>query len=643
MSLSFYYQKEFFYHRTWHVIKIILFYLLFFFIARMAFLLQYAPEKVFFNASILKAFFIGLRFDLSTILILSSPVLLLYYLPIKNKGYRVTLSMLSFTIFILAFFYLIVDHLYFAEANKRIGFEINTIINDMGSMVFLGINQYGGFILSFLLVSAFLFFLWHKIINIPRLAPYFARFGMKSFIFILLFILATITGIRGGFQSRPLSPIMAFQNENMFLGYLALNGIYTSLAAWYKADSLPQPEDDISRFRQMTRSLISMPGKEHFPDDSYIFKREMKNNKPQNYNVVIIILESWGYNDLGVSGNRANATPFFDKLSKESMLFENFFSVGQRTIPVLPSVISSIPTLFGQTYTTSSFQYNRQRGMGTILKEKGYETNLVYAAKPGSMGFSHYARLAGIDNVYTMSDFEGKPSDGVWGIFDEHAFDRLHELNVNTEKPTLSILLTLHPHPPYNVPNEVVYLDKEIHNFPFYNDMRYVDNQLEKYFAKVKASSYYKNTIFFVLADHAYIDKKGIELFHVPLLVHNPSLVKPGRSLKVGSHLDILPSIIDLLNINTMHSSMGKSLFSDSPSWAIVDFDNLIGYIEGDFVLTMGREKVHGLYNRSSDSALEYNLINQPGTSYINEMMTDRARNLVSAMSYSITRNLITP
>lgn len=51
--------------------------------------------------------------------------------------------------------------------------------------------------------------------------------------------------------------------------------------------------------------------------------------------------------------------------------------------------------------------------------------------------------------------------------------------------------------------------------------------------------------------------------YHIPLLIVGPG-IKPGIDARIGSQLDITPTIIDVANWKTAHSSVGRSLFDNT-------------------------------------------------------------------------------
>ena len=50
--------------------------------------------------------------------------------------------------------------------------------------------------------------------------------------------------------------------------------------------------------------------------------------------------------------------------------------------------------------------------------------------------------------------------------------------------------------------------------------------------------------------------------FHIPFVIYAPKIFKPQKIEYTVSQLDIIPTLIDVLNIKAPYSSLGKSLFS---------------------------------------------------------------------------------
>ena len=71
---------------------------------------------------------------------------------------------------------------------------------------------------------------------------------------------------------------------------------------------------------------------------------------------------------------------------------------------------------------------------------------------------------------------------------------------------------------------------------------------------------------------------------------------------------DVLPSLIDYLNINDNVVTYGKSFKSDK-NFVVNYLDNVYNYIEDDYYLAFDGQKSIGLYNFKKDPFLKNNLM----------------------------------
>jgi hypothetical protein len=67
-------------------------------------------------------------------------------------------------------------------------------------------------------------------------------------------------------------------------------------------------------------------------------------------NVVVILMESFAGHSVGALGSPGNITPYFDKLAKEGLLFDRFFSNGTHTHQGMFATMACFPNLPGFEY-----------------------------------------------------------------------------------------------------------------------------------------------------------------------------------------------------------------------------------------------------------------------------------------------------
>ena len=301
----------------------------------------------------------------------------------------------------------------------------------------------------------------------------------------------------------------------------------------------------------------------------------------------------------------------------ESYYFKNGFANGKVSIDAVPSILSSIPSLMNNSFISSSYSLNKINGLPKILKKEGYTTSFFHGAFNGSQNFDQYAKVAGFDHYFGKDQYTGKEAfDGKWGIFDEE-FLQFYASTLSTFKqPFFSSLFTISSHNPYTIPKR--YKNK----FPkgttdIQESIAYTDYALRAFFKTAKKQSWYANTLFVLSADHTSaagdkdIDKTSIGKFRIPILFFDPSNPEfTGVNDKNFQQIDIMPSILDYLNIKTEMVSFGKS-YKSQHNFVVYYLQGTYHCIKDDYYLAFANNQTIGLYNYKKDVLLKSNLMNK--------------------------------
>ena len=303
-------------------------------------------------------------------------------------------------------------------------------------------------------------------------------------------------------------------------------------------------------------------------------------------NVVIIICESLSSSFCGPGSAFGNLTPFANNLIKQGLYWENFLSNADRTFGALPNILASLP--FG--YNSRGFinagekdskDYPDHTSLIRLLKLNGYSTHFYY----GGWGYfdktSFFLESDGIDQIITESDFDtslfklgmngDKTKEDVWGYNDMDMFDQsLRTMDkYKPEGPYLNIYQTLSFHSPFNLIKKEYasseFLNKRMKEAGVSDSIRkymapemiasliFADDALKDFMQQSAKRGEYQNTIFIITGDHAipfHIQDDMIEEYRIPLIIWSP-LLKATRKFKgVCSHIDILPSLLGLLQDN---------------------------------------------------------------------------------------------
>ena len=522
---------------------------------------------------IIKAFFYGLRFDIAALLMINLPIIILFNFPlnlVKVKFFRIVFFVIFCLLNLLGIGLNIADLGYYPTIQRRLLFEPFTALPDIIRMLPGLLNNYLQLILFFFFsVSGFIYLTFILLRKIKRNQSTDFSYVKSSITFILI-ILLSIIGIRGGLQLKPIRQTNAFFSDDRPLGYLVLNSTYTVLRSYFQNTFPDYNFYSKDESEKIVEAMIKSPD-ETMIDPSFPFmRRKEPNEKMIKKNIIIFIMESWSGQYIGSVTGGQSCTPFFDSIAKEGLLFTNYVSTCQRSIEAIPSILASLPALFPSSIIGSRAETNKIRGLGSILKEKGYTTSFHHGAESGSMGFDGFVPISGFDNYYSKATFEGYADslyDGEWGIFDEPFFIDAAKKIGKFNEPFCSIIFSLSSHDPLTIPKYRQSLfDKYSSETKFQVALRYSDFALSKFFEFAKNQPWFSNTVFIITGDHtSYTTRNNLfAAYNVPLLFYAPGLIAPKVDRKIGSHIDILPTILDLLNISTVHSSMGKSLLDNN-------------------------------------------------------------------------------
>ena len=557
----------------------------------------YFYNQSFFPEINADVFMGGLKFDLSVIGYINIVFAILHLIPGKfqeNKKYQTILFYSFFLVNGLFISLNFIDYEYFRFIGRRSSFSMiiaEGMTNEIGGLIisyFVDYWKIPVFIFSSMLIFMFLL----KKINYQSVKKMSTIGSLLSLVCIVLILFLMGRGI----DRKPLSIVDASKYGPIGTSALVLNTPFTVLKTLSKKESLKQTiyyKEDIAN-------------KIFNPIQTFSYKNTNKKN------VVILILESFGRENI-----QRGQTPFLDSLITKSYYFENGFANGKLSIDAVPSIISSVPSLMNKSFISSSYALNSVYGLPKVLKDNGYSTSFFHGAFNGSQNFDQYSNVAGFERYYGKNEYVGPASfDGKWGVFDEDFLQFFTHKLSDFKQPFFSTLFTISSHPPFTIP------EKYKGKFPkgtteIHESIAYSDFALEKFFKSAEKKAWYKNTIFVITADHTSssgaeeVYKNNVGKFRIPIMFYvpnDPTMV--GKSSKNFQQIDILPSLMDYLQLNGKIISYGKSYKSDK-DFVVNYLDNIYNLNKGDYYMAFDGTKSLALYNWKTDPLLKENLINK--------------------------------
>lgn len=275
-----------------------------------------------------------------------------------------------------------------------------------------------------------------------------------------------------------------------------------------------------------------------------------------------------------------NLAPCFERLAKEGIIWDNFYSESTRSCKALLATLYGIHAQVGDEIFSREPGFSL-RGLPDILKEKGYLNAYLHN---GDIDFDRQQEFLlshRFDVVHGKQEmhqaFEGEVPRSSWGIHDEYLMRYARDFLMAKEKEEEACFLYLFSvsnHHPWRLPPGVKiesFMTKDgLSEAPFLQTMHYTDKWLGWFIEELRQTGVLEKSLVFIFGDHGQpLDehrekaqqREGIyeEAVRVPLLLLGKG-IKPGKIDEVSSQIDLLPTLIDMLSIKSLHHSVGRSL-----------------------------------------------------------------------------------
>jgi len=257
-------------------------------------------------------------------------------------------------------------------------------------------------------------------------------------------------------------------------------------------------------------------------------------------------------------------TPNIDSLADKGVLFLKAFAHTPTTLPSHANILLGTTPLYHGVHDNSDFIVREEfLTLAELLKEQGYSTAAFVGAFPLdsrfglTQGFDVYD-----DNYGTISSQEFSYVERKAEAVVEKALKWLE----NENNPWFLWIHCFDPHQRYNPPEP---FKTQYKNNLYDGEVAYVDFALGKLFAFMEENNYDENTVIIFTGDHGESLGQHGESTHgyfaynstiwVPLIVFFPG-VKQSRVNQNVSHIDIFPTVCDILGVDKPSFLQGISL-----------------------------------------------------------------------------------
>jgi len=537
----------------------------YFIYARLFFLLFYFDKtKELEFSTILKTFLYGIQLDasFSAYLCVIPFLLIASSLFISSKKIGNCIQWYSYFLLIFITLLLIIDASLYEAWGVRLDTTLLAYI-DTPEVMIASVSAYqmiSGIL--FWIITSYLFIsIFKKTIN-KRSAKLTAVNWLQT-PFLLLMIAALILPIRGGLQEIPVNQSNVYFSNKMFANHAAVNFI------WNFSNTLTHKTGDkniYSFFEDETAKTIINKTK-----DSLLLSSIDTILNTKQPNVILIIWESLTAKVVGSLNGEPNVTVNLNRLSKEGILFTNFYGNGDRTDKGIPAILSGY---YPQPVKRIMRMPNKTRSLPMLpkqMKALGYKTSFYYGGDLNFGNMNTYLRNAEITDIIDGSEFDKKDWNSKWGAFDDVFMKRFTDDFVTKQTtPFFKIALTSTSHEPYEL-NDTYKFGQDSEDNLFRSSHAYTDKVIGKFIDFAKKQDWYKNTLIVIMSDHGHSFPKhegayfSPKKFKIPMLWLGGALHKKGIEIdNITSQVDFSYTLLDLLGGDNSEFKFSKNLFNTS-------------------------------------------------------------------------------
>ena len=531
----------------------------------------------------LRVFAVGFGYDLLTFVYFAWPlVLLLWVLPQRwstlRRG-RWPVATLCFALLCVIGFVAVAEWTFWDEFQNRFNFiAVDYLVYTTEVLGNIRESYPVGKILAGLAVFATAVFALTA--RKRRMDGDASTFGQRS-VFVGLWLLVTVAG------TWTIDAEMKDSGKNAYADELAGNGIYQFFAS-YRQASL-----DYDRFYRIVPeadALATVRESVATPDATFLhttgIDRHIHNARPERrLNVVLISVESLSADYSGMYGAKPSLTPNLDALAKDSLVFDNLYASGTRTVRGLEALALSVPPTPGESIVkrpnnTGLFS------LAEVFNAKGYDSQFLYG---GYGAFDNMNAFFG-GNGYQVHDRMEIPSEAihhenVWGVADEDLYTlslKRFDDAYKAHKPFFAHVMTTSNHRPYTFPEGRGPWPQHVRQ----SAVLYTDWAIADFLKRAHGKPWFADTVFIVTADHCAqsAGKAALPVFryHIPMWVYSPGNIAPGRFEGLMGQIDVAPTLLGLLGFDYDSRFYGVDVFEHAPERAFVGTYQLLGYLKAD-------------------------------------------------------------
>jgi len=426
-----------------------------------------------------------------------------------------------------------------------------------------------GGVLVFLVYAALLYLLFVYCLLRQPLKPV-RRKALSAPVLVLLTGLLFIP-IRGGFTVSTMNVGKVYFSSDMRLNHAATNPAFSLM------ESLAKQKDFSKQYRFMPHAAADSL----FAEMTYVAKADSIDSllTTARPDILMIIMESFSSHLMTELGGEPDIAPNLDSISREGVLFTNFYANSFRTDRGLVAVLSGYPA----QPTTSIMKYPRKTqslpAIASALAENGYTPQYYYGGDADFTNMRSYLMASGFERIVSDVDFPVSKRLSKWGAHDDEVFKRLYnDMAADTAqgKRKFRVVQTSSSHEPFEVPYRRLANDR-------LNAFAFTDSIIGDFIRRFKELPQWQNTLVVLVPDHLgacpeNIDNLTPERYRIPLILTGGAVKSPRRIDAYGSQQDIAATLLAQLGVEHSDFVFSKDVLdTKAPHFAFFTVPDAMG------------------------------------------------------------------
>jgi phosphoglycerol transferase MdoB-like AlkP superfamily enzyme len=369
--------------------------------------------------------------------------------------------------------------------------------------------------------------------------------------------------------------------------------IASNPVVYFLSDAIQDWRHELVRENEYYANFKDLPGDEQtnsiqLVDEAFVnpqFQQPAPRHEPaltadgKPWNILFFVLESTGA-DYVFDTSLGNPTPmpFLQKLTGEGLYLSNHFASADNSAKAALSLFTGLYPSTG----SKNFAMEKNVVIPTLNRylPPEYDYFLIHPTEP-EFSFPQFLFLDnGLRNFYNMEtlppDRHAAPNHLARNEID--SIDFLMARLDSAREPFLGIYWSFIPHFPYSdYGSEFRILPGVTKRQAYYNDLRTLDTQLQRVYEHLVKTGLADRTLLIIVGDHgeafgqhpqvwAHTFGFNSEMFRTPMLFWQPKLVSPQVIKFPTSHVDVTPTLLDILGFPYDESRFqGESVLRGTP------------------------------------------------------------------------------